>query len=232
MKNSLQLLALGLVLFLGACSNGEPNGDKDPVTPPIVTPPPAEVDFLKKIQGKTVYNNATTQNLTTLVGTFNSDGKVFVLTSPVSIYTFVKATDENTAIYETTKNETKTTLTFTTTDGKSGSINLDGKITQVWLESGTPPVTPPTTESKFLDKVANKTAYEDATYKTKYGTFNADGKTFTFADDSTVLTFVKATDENTGEYALGTDTLTITTSDGITGSAPEAGGLTTELWFK
>ena len=231
MKNSLQLLALGLVLFLGACSNGEPNGDKDTVTPPIVTPPPAEVDFLKKIQGKTVYNNATTQNLTTLVGTFNSDGKVFVLTSPVSIYTFVKATDENTAIYETTKNETKTTLTFTTTDGKSGSINLDGKITQVWLESGTPPVTPPTTESKFLDKVANKTAYEDATYKTKYGTFNADGKTFTFADNSEVLTFVKATDENNGEYALDPVTLTITTSDGITGSAPEASG-STKLWFK
>ena len=95
-------------------------------------------------------------------------------------------------------------------------------------------VTEKTTEDKFLDKIKDKTAYENATTQdntTKYGTFTADGKTFTFSDGSGVLPFVKATDENTGEYALGTDTLTITTSDGITGSAPEASG-STELWFK
>ena len=93
-------------------------------------------------------------------------------------------------------------------------------------------VTEEKTEDKFLDKVKGKTAYENATYETKYGTFTADGKKFTLNDtDNPVLTFVKATDENNGEYTLDTVTLTITSSDGITGSAPEAGS-STKLWFK
>ena len=95
-----------------------------------------------------------------------------------------------------------------------------------------------TTEGNFLDKIKGKTAYENATTQdntTKYGTFTADGKTFTFSDGSGVLPFVKATDENTGEYALGTDTLTITTSDGTTGNIKNKDGGNTpveNLWFK
>ena len=92
------------------------------------------------------------------------------------------------------------------------------------------------TEGNFLDKIKGKTAYEQATYETKYGTFDADGKKFILNDateGNPVLTFVKATDENNGEYKDPDGSLiTFTTSDGKTGSAPEAGGLTTKLWFK
>ena len=93
-----------------------------------------------------------------------------------------------------------------------------------------------TMEENFLDKVANKTAYDDATLTAdanNYGTFSSDGKKFTLNDiDNPVFTFVKSTDENNGEYKDPDGIpLTFTTSDGKTGSAPEAGS-STKLWFK
>ena len=132
MKNSLQLLALGLVLFLGACSNGEPNSDKDPVTPtPPVTPPTIETKFLDKIKGKTVYDHATSTSSANKFGTFSADGQKFTWNSPGEgnpIMTFLKASDENNGEYIIDGN----TLVFTTIDGKTGSIkNKDG--------SGPPP---------------------------------------------------------------------------------------------
>ena len=93
------------------------------------------------------------------------------------------------------------------------------------------------TEGNFLDKIKGKTAYDDPTLTAdanNYGTFSPDGKKFTLNDpDNQEFTFVKSTDENNGEYKFSDGSLiTFTTSDGKTGSAPEAGGLTTKLWFK
>ena len=93
-----------------------------------------------------------------------------------------------------------------------------------------------TMEENFLDKVANKTAYDDATLTAdanNYGTFSSDGKKFTLNDEAEgnpVFTFVKSTDENNGEYKFSDGNLiTFTTSDGKTGSVPGGVG---ELWFK
>ena len=65
MKNSSKLLALGLVLFLGACSA-------------------AEGDFLKKVENKTMVDS--TQSALSF-GTFSADGKsITVEGSPYKIY--------------------------------------------------------------------------------------------------------------------------------------------------
>ena len=92
-----------------------------------------------------------------------------------------------------------------------------------------------TMEEDFLNKVQGKTAYDHATSilpANSYGTFSSNGKSFTFTDDLTVLTFVKATDENNGEYKLDATTLTFTTSDGKTGTMPQADDPKTLIWFK
>ena len=96
MKNSLQLLALGLVLFLGACST-------------------TEGDFLKKVEGKTMYYEASPA---TAVGAFSSDGKKLAL-----VYNFVSASDENTATYAATFTAGKDTITIVTSDGKTGTYH-------------------------------------------------------------------------------------------------------------
>ena len=95
-----------------------------------------------------------------------------------------------------------------------------------------------TMEEDFLNKVQGKTAYDHATSilpANSYGTFSSNGKSFTFTDDPTVLTFVKAIDENTGKYTSvdGTSVI-VKTSDGKTGTINnETGtGPNEPLWFK
>ena len=103
MKNSLQLLALGLVLFLGACSTTEDN-------------------FVKKIEGKSVY---TDEAMLHENGTFSSDGKKFTINEPSNpVMTLVEASDDNTAKYEGKDGSDTFTYTFTTTDGKTGFLDI------------------------------------------------------------------------------------------------------------
>ena len=97
MKNSSKLLALGLVLFLGACSA-------------------AEGDFLAKVQGKTVAE---------MQQKFSADGKTFG-EAPYA-FKFTEATDENTGSYTLTVEGQTSTYTFTTTDGKTGTILMTGE---------------------------------------------------------------------------------------------------------
>ena len=92
MKNSLQLLGLSLVLFLGACST-------------------TEESFLDKVKGKTVYADAL---FTDAGPSFSADGKTFQ-----EYYKFVSSSDGNTAIYSDTYG---VTYTIKTTDGKTGTI--------------------------------------------------------------------------------------------------------------
>ena len=107
MKNSSKLLALGLVLFLGACSA-------------------AEGDFLKKVEGKTAYNDAA---YTQEIFTFSSDGKSSGDGENSPIFTFVEASDADTATYTFSENGQKMTTTIKTTDGKTGSMS-DGTFSQ------------------------------------------------------------------------------------------------------
>ena len=113
MRNSSKLLALGLVLFLGACSA-------------------AEGDFLKKVEGKTAYAD---KDYASKIGAFSSDGKKFTPEGSVGqAVTFSKATDENTADYTVTISGTEYVYTITTTDGKTGSVkNAAGSI-PAWLK--------------------------------------------------------------------------------------------------
>ena len=101
MKNSSQLLALGLVLFLGACST-------------------TEESFLDKVKGKTVYGDAS---FTDAGPSFSADGKTFQ-----EHYKFVSSSDGNTAIYEFINvigpDEFKMVTTVTTTDGKTGTMTI------------------------------------------------------------------------------------------------------------
>ena len=113
MKNSSKLLALGLVLFLGACSA-------------------AEGDFLKKVEGKTAYSSETTQNDGTKVGTFSSDGKTFTFAG-LSLK-FDKATDDSTADYTISVAGQSATYVIKTTDGKTGNITTTGVDVKIFLK--------------------------------------------------------------------------------------------------
>ena len=104
MKNSLQLLALGLVLFLGACS----------VSPDA---------FLESVKGKTMYTDVA---MTEEFGVFSADGKDFAGAK------FDKMLDDTTASYIQTSGTISTTASIQTTDGKKGTysvtaVTIDGK---------------------------------------------------------------------------------------------------------
>ena len=77
MKKTTQLLALGLVLFLGACS---------------VTEEKTEDKFLDKVKGEKFFSTAAA---TTVRGEFSEDGRSLDIA-----YKFVEATDENTGKYQ------------------------------------------------------------------------------------------------------------------------------------
>ena len=98
MKNSSKLLALGLVLFLGACS----------VSPDA---------FLESVKGKTVYmgTDATGQEN----GIFSADGK------EIAGAKFVEMVDATTGSYTASGKDGVDTFSMTvsihTTDGKTGT---------------------------------------------------------------------------------------------------------------
>ena len=70
MKNSSKLLALGLVLFLGACSLSA-----------------EDTAFLDRVKGKTAYEEATHD---TKVGVFSSDGKEYPIEGAPAAAVFQK----------------------------------------------------------------------------------------------------------------------------------------------
>ena len=107
MKNSSKLLALGLVLFLGACSA-------------------AEGDFLKKVEGKTAYAD---KDFASKIGAFSSDGKKLTIEGAPEAGVFSKAIDENSAEYTLTG----TILTLMTTDGKTGTMISGNMTNSVYL---------------------------------------------------------------------------------------------------
>ena len=109
MKKSILSIALGLVLFLGACSV-------------------AEGKFLDKVKGKTVYEAATMLPADE-IGTFSADGKTFG-----EVYTFVEASDADTATYSYTYGGMSVTYTIKTADGKSGSMSAGGESPPVWFK--------------------------------------------------------------------------------------------------
>ena len=100
MKNSLQLLALGLVLFLGACS----------VSPDA---------FLESVKGKTMYSAATMLPANEM-GTVSADGKTFIGLK------FVEMVDATTGSYTMSGKNGDDTISHTrsihTTDGKTGTL--------------------------------------------------------------------------------------------------------------
>ena len=113
MKNSSKLLALGLVLFLGACSA-------------------AEGDFLKKVEGKTAYALEAMTDVSK-IGSFSSNGKEFTPVIGEKV-TFSKADGENTADYTVTVSGTEYIYTITTTDGKTGSLKTLAGTQDAWLK--------------------------------------------------------------------------------------------------
>ena len=99
MRNSSKLLALGLVLFLGACSLSA-----------------EDTAFLDRVKGKTAYVEATYD---TKIGVFNSNGKEFAVEGAPEAAVFSKTTDANTAEYTLHGSP----LTIMTTDGKTGTMH-------------------------------------------------------------------------------------------------------------
>ena len=125
MKNSSKLLALGLVLFLGACSTTEDN-------------------FFQKVKNKTISQEWTViredgsrgyDGYT--MGKFSTNGKLYY--EGTFAMTFSKAIDTNTAIYIGTFKEESYSLTVTTSNGFAGSIfgstpsYLSDKKEDIWL---------------------------------------------------------------------------------------------------
>lgn len=116
MKNLLQVLALGLVLFLGACST-------------------AEGSFLKKVESKTAYSDKTMTE-GSKIGSFSSDGKEFTSEEYIGYKAIFKnAIDENTAEYSVTVSGKEYIYTLKTTDGKTiSTIDPSGTTITAWLK--------------------------------------------------------------------------------------------------
>ena len=107
MKNTTQLLALGLVLFLGSCS--------------VV-----DGKFLDKVKGKTASKLVALGAPEVVVGTFSSDGKRFDWNNPPYPYegmTFVEASDENTGTYRLPDGKLSI---IKMADGKMGDLSGTG----------------------------------------------------------------------------------------------------------
>ena len=221
MKNSLKLLALGLVLFLGACAT--------------VIEEPAEVDptgFLGKVLNKTMFMDA---GLTQTKGAFSEDGKSFTIPNTVpTVFVFTKSSGPNSATYETVITEEAPimqTITVYTVDGVSGTLDSDAGLEVMWLGSATPNPDPDGAEKRrFLANVIGKTTYTDDTYALPLGLFSADGLTFT--GEVVVLTFSKMTAPGTAEYTSATTTYTLSTVDGLTGFVNIGDEIQTPIWFK
>jgi len=115
--NLSKLLVLSLVLFLGACSTTEDN-------------------FFKKVENKTVYNDA---NHTNLLGIFTSDGKKIEKKDAdgilLSKYTFEEVIDDNTGRYELIQDKKKYSYIIKTSDGVRGTIGLSGgtETSSLWF---------------------------------------------------------------------------------------------------
>ena len=221
MKNSLKLLALGLVLFLGACAT--------------VVEEPAEVDptgFLGKVLNKTMFMDA---GLTQTKGAFSEDGKIFTIPNTVpTVFVFTKSSGPNSATYETVITEEAPimqTITVYTVDGVSGTLDSDAGLEVMWLGSATPNPDPDGAEKRrFLANVIGKTTYTDDAYTLPFGLFSADGLTFT--GEVVVLTFSKMTAPGVAEYTDGTITYTLSTVDGLTGFVDIGDEIQTPIWFK
>ena len=112
MKNLSKLLA-GLVLLLGSCSAIE------------------EGNFLKKVKGKTAYDDATLTTDDAKIGIFSEDGTIFTFDNQSLVLTFVKATDGSVANYTISA----VTYLIATTDGKEGTLSTEGMAKRnIWLK--------------------------------------------------------------------------------------------------
>ena len=147
MKNSLPLLALGVILFLWACSTTKE--DDTPISTPDSPTTPLtvsidELDFLKKVQDKIAYAHATIQNDATKLGTFSADGKSFVssgLVGSADILTLEEVIDLNTVRYtfiDPSDNNKIHTFTMFTLDGITGTASSEDPdsgiiTTTAWL---------------------------------------------------------------------------------------------------
>lgn len=115
--NFSKLLALSLVLFLGACSTTEDN-------------------FFKKVINKTIYDDVTQANS---LGVFTSDGKKIEKrhTDETLLleYTFEEVIDDNTGRYELLQDKKKYSYIIKTSDGVTGTMGLSGgtETSSLWF---------------------------------------------------------------------------------------------------
>ena len=182
--------------------------------------------FIAAVQNKNIYNNDTTQNITTAFGTFSTDGLTFTgtaLTDSVTL-TFSKMTTLGTAEYT----GSSTTYTFSTADGTIGLVNFNNNALSISIYFKT--FTAGTEETAFKNSVQGKTTYPNVEHTDPIGVFNNDGTTFTIQGGATVLNFSKMTTLGTAEYT-GAATYTFTTANGTTGTIDIGGGTKTLIWL-
>ena len=144
MKKSSPILALGLALFLWACSTQ----DDPPTIPsiiPLITPTTAvaEIDFLQKVHSKVAYAHPTIQNETTKLGTFSEDGRSFFsagLIGSEDPITLDEVIDVNTVTYTFIDSDDNKVYTFTmfTLNGVTGTVSSEDPnagiiTTDAWL---------------------------------------------------------------------------------------------------
>ena len=197
MKNSSKSLALSLVLFLVTCTTIT---DRDT---PSKTP---EEIFLAKVLTKTMFQNSTLQ------GVFNTDGKEHE-NSDGHKYALDSVTDKNTGVYKSSSGDK---ITIVTTDGITGTQTSVHSSFDFVLK------TPKEIEEEktFLAKVLMKTMFQNSILQ---GVFNTDGKDYEDSNGN-IHILDKATDKDTGIYTNSSndDKITITTTDGITGTQTSA----------
>ncbi len=97
-----------------------------------------------------------------------------------------------------------------------------------------------TAKDNFLEKVANKSVYNNSTLTDLLGTFSSDGEKIERTDPDGILiskyTFEEVIDANNGRYELIQDnqkfSYIIETFDGVSGTIRLSGGTTASgLWF-
>ena len=222
MKNSLKLLTLGLVLFLGACV--------------AVVENPTEVDptgFLGKVLDKTMFMDV---GLTQTKGAFSLDGKNFTIPNfNPTVFVFIKSSGPNSAIYETVitaESPTMQTITVYTVDGISGTLDSDTGLQGMWLGSATPEFDAEAAKTAFVALVTGKAAYTELELSTPYGTFSTDGLVFALINPEGPITFSfsKMIATGTAEFINGGTTYTFIATTATTGSVTIS-GVPTDLWF-
>ena len=190
---------------------------------PVFDPEAAKIAFVALITGKAAY---TDSGHVLPYGTFSVDGLVFnfiTLKGPVP-FNFSRMIATGTAEFKSGG----TIYTFTTPNGNTGSVTIDGNSIPLYFKTFDANIE----KTAFKNNIMGKTAYSDEDKTISLGAFDSTGTTFTAIDGTTTYNFSAMTTIGTAEFINSGTIYTFTTPNGSTGSLIASGTLLETIWFR